>query len=153
VKGIILDLRNSPGGLLDSAAKVVTKIGGGGVIGKIQERGRTQVIKTAAVKRMKLPVVVLINSGTASVAELAAAYLHDVDGAAMIGATTFGDGMVQTPMLLKDGSAAVFSTGRMITTKGYSFDGKGIRPDKTVSKPDAQLDEARRALQAKIGRV
>jgi carboxyl-terminal processing protease len=103
------------------------------------------------------PVAVLVNGGTASVAELAAGTLRDRIGATIIGTKTFGDGLTQTPLLLKDGSMALLTTGKMLTSGGYDFEGKGIVPDIEISQQsgagDAQLAAAIKILKKKLGRA
>lgn len=155
-KGLVLDLRNNPGGLIDSAANVVAKITGGGVVGSIQTNSERKLVREARTHKLGIPVVVLVNEGTASVAELAAGTLRDAGAATLVGTKTFGDGLVQTPLLLKDGSAAILTTGKMLTAKGTDFNGKGISPDKTIArttKSDVQREEAVKVLLAKIGKA
>ena len=98
----------------------------------------------------------LINNGTASVAELVAAVLKESGVATLVGTRTFGDGLIQTPLVLRDSSAALITTGKMLTPKGVDFTGSGVKPDKEVADgdkdADVQLEEARKLLQAKLGR-
>lgn len=153
-KALVLDLRNSPGGLIDSAADIAAKITGGGVIASIEgTKSERRVMREPRSRKLDIPLVVLVNEGTASVSELVAGTLRESGGAFVIGVKTFGDGLVQTPLLLKDGSAAIATTGKMLTAKGYDFDGKGIAPDKEVrqgdSEDDPQLQEAMKVLLAK----
>lgn len=157
-KGIVLDLRNNPGGLMESANTITAKMTGGGIFATIQEKGQQKVIKSAKIQRLGMPVTVLVNGGTASVAEIVAGNLRENISATIVGAKTFGDGMAQTPLFLRDGSEAVFTTGRMLTSKGYDFNGKGIIPDKVVDAKekrhgDVQLSEAEKILQSKLGRI
>ncbi len=155
-KGLILDLRNNPGGLIDSAADMVGRITGGGMIGAVQTNTERKQVREARGHKLGIPVIVLVNEGTASVAELAAGTLRDAGVATLVGAKTFGDGLVQTPLLLKDGSAAILTTGKMLTAKGTDFNGKGISPDKVIAqsaKNDTQREEATRMLLAKIGKA
>jgi len=153
-KGLVLDLRNNPGGLMEAAVEITRKITGGGVIATIQEKERRHTIRMPKSRALNLPVVVLVNSGTASVAELAAGTLRESGNASLVGTKTFGDGLLQTPLLLRDGSAAVLTTGRMLTAKGFNFEGRGLRPDREVKQGeregDAQLDEAVKVLLKKL---
>ncbi|HAH87434.1 MAG TPA: hypothetical protein DCL60_08695, partial [Armatimonadetes bacterium] len=118
---------------------------------------RKRIIETPKKEGLKMPVAVLVNGGTASVAELAAGTLRDRIGATIIGTKTFGDGLTQTPLLLKDGSMALLTTGKMLTPGGYDFEGKGIVPDIEISQQsgagDAQLAAAIKILKKKLGRA
>jgi len=154
-KGLILDLRDNPGGLIDSATGIASRITGGGVMANVENNSGRQVLRAPRENALKLPVAVLVNSGTASVSELVAGTLRDRSNAVIVGTKTFGDGLIQTPLLLKDGSAAVLTTGKMLTAKGLDFDRKGIQPDDYIKqiKADSQLDKAVKVLQAKIGKA
>ncbi|MHB0999641.1 MAG: S41 family peptidase [Armatimonadota bacterium] len=156
-KGLIIDLRNNPGGLISSGVSIAGKITGGGKLGTVIETSRNRVINIPKSTKVTMPIVVLVNNGTASVAELVASALKENSSAVLVGLKTFGDGLTQTPLILKDGSAAVLTTGRMLTSKGIDFNGKGISPDKVIVQSsktaDSQLDEAQRILLAKIGKA
>ncbi|MHB1455668.1 MAG: S41 family peptidase [Armatimonadota bacterium] len=156
-KGLILDLRNNPGGLISSGVGIAGKIMGSGILGTVIETSRRRVIKITKSDKYTKPIVVLVNNGTASVAELVASSLGESGAAIIVGTKTFGDGLTQTPLTLKDGSAAIFTTGRMITSKGKDFNNKGIVPARIVldssTTEDKQLAEAQRILLAKSGKV
>lgn len=154
--GLILDLRNNPGGLISSGISIAGKLTGGGKLGTVIESTRNRVLSIPKSEKVNVPVVVLINNGTASVAELVASSLKSNISASLVGEKTFGDGLTQTPLLLKDGSAAVLTTGRMLTASGTDFNAKGISPDRVIpqssQEKDTQLQEAQRILLAKIGK-
>jgi len=156
-KAIILDLRNNPGGQMNCANLIASKITGGGLFASLQERGHSRNITAEKTTGIHIPVAVLVNGGTASVAELVAGDLRENSSAILVGSKTFGDGVAQTPLTLKDGSVAVLTTGRMMTSKGFDFNGKGLTPDKVIlqdnKKSDAQLSEAEKLLQTKPGRI
>ncbi|HUV04141.1 MAG TPA: S41 family peptidase [Armatimonadota bacterium] len=153
-KGLVLDLRDNPGGLMDAATEVTRRITGGGAIAVIREKGRRHTIRVPNTRRLDMHVAVLINSGTASVAELVAGTLRDNAAASLVGTKTFGDGLLQTPLLLHDGSAAVLTTGRMLTAKGFDFEGRGLKPDREVAQykrnGDAQLEQTVKILLPKL---
>ena len=156
-KGLVLDLRNNAGGLISVANDITSILDGGGVVANVESADKVrQIIRKPRCKPAGVPIVVLVNEGTASVAELMAGTLKE-HGAVLVGAKTFGDGLVQTPLLLKDGSAAVVTTGKMLTAGGIDFNGKGLVPDREVRqtepKTDAQLEEAAKILQSKIGKA
>lgn len=156
-KAIVLDLRDNPGGQMDAAKSIASRFTGGGAFASIQEKGRRNSIKTQKVRGLGIPIAVLVNGGTASVSELVAGDLNENISAALVGTKTFGDGLAQTPLTLRDGSEAVLTTGRMLTSHGVDFNGKGLVPTKLVSDDknhgDAQLSEAEKILQAKLGRA
>lgn len=155
-KALILDLRGNPGGLMDAAVNIAGKISGGGVMAYIRNNKGRRVIKIPRTRKLGLPVVVLIDSGTTSVAELAAGTLRDSASAVLVGTKTFGDGLTQEPLLLRDGSAAILTTGKMLTAKGFDFNRKGLTPNKKVlqdKRGDAQLEAAEKILLAKLGKA
>ena len=132
VKGLVLDLRNDPGGLLIQAIEVSDIFLKSGVI--VSTRGRTKNMETKAMARddgneITCPIVVLVNEGTASAAEIVAGALQDNGRALIIGAKTFGKASVQTVIPLEDGSALKLTTARYYTPKGRSIQAEGIKPD------------------------
>lgn len=155
-RGLVLDLRNNPGGLLSAAANISGKLLGEGAFATIEEKNGKRTITIPQGQKTRLPVVVLINGGTASVSELMAGSLRDGIGAVLEGSATFGDGLIQTPLMLSDGSSAVVTTGKMLTRGGSDFDRKGIQPDvKTAQdrQTDSQLEEAKKILLSKLGKA
>jgi carboxyl-terminal processing protease len=157
LRGIVLDLRDNPGGQMESAKRIASKLTGGGLFATIQERSTRAFIRSPKVHGLNLPVVVLINGGTANVAEILAGDLQENIDAALVGTRTFGDGLAQTPLVLKDGSEAVVTTGKMLTSQGHDFNSKGLDPTRLVPEDkhqnDAQLSEAEKILLAKLGRA
>lgn len=132
MKGLVLDLRNDPGGLLIQAIEVSDIFLKSGVI--VSTRGRTKNMETKAMARddgneMTCPIVVLVNEGTASAAEIVAGALQDNGRALIIGTKTFGKASVQTVIPLEDGSALKLTTARYYTPKGRSIQAEGIKPD------------------------
>lgn len=155
-KGLIIDLRNNPGGLINVGAQIASKISGGGKLGTVIKINSRNPITMAKSPKFNKPIVVLINKGTASVAEMVAASWKSYNKATLVGTNTFGDGLAQTPLILKDGSTAVITTGRMLTTSGADFNGKGIAPDQIVRETnkskDSQLEAAQRILLSKLSK-
>ncbi len=132
VKGIILDMRNNPGGLLDEAVKVADEFLDEGLIVYTKGRLKEQGMRFTARKNKSphhYPLVVLVNEGTASAAEIVAGALQDHHRALIIGRPTFGKGSVQTVMPLEDGSALRLTTAWYYTPNGRSIQAKGIDPD------------------------
>ncbi|MGD0234752.1 MAG: S41 family peptidase [Syntrophorhabdales bacterium] len=135
VKGIVLDLRNDPGGLLDQAVDVSDKFMSDGLITYIEGRKADQEMKYYAKKKdddFMGPLVVLVNEGSASGSEIVAGALQDSKRAIIVGTKTFGKGSVQTIIPLGDGSAVRLTTAKYYTPKGRSIQAEGIAPDIVV---------------------
>ncbi len=136
LKGLVLDLRNNPGGLLDQAVRVSDKFIESGLIVYTDGRIENQKFKYFAHKNgtyMGFPMVVLVNAGSASASEIVAGALQDHGRAILLGAQTFGKGSVQTIIPMEDGSAIRLTTARYFTPNGRSIQAKGIEPDLLVS--------------------
>lgn len=136
LKGMILDLRDNPGGLLDQAVAVTDIFIESGIIVSTVGRDKDKVEREFARKRGTLanfPVVVLINGGSASASEIVAGALQDHERALLVGTTSFGKGSVQTLLSLPDGSGLKLTVARYYTPKDRSIQAKGIRPDIIVS--------------------
>ena len=140
LKGIILDLRNDPGGLLEQAVEVSDRFLGDGVIVSIegreqkkkQEENKTKFYAHKKTGDYLGPLVVLVNEGSASASEIVAGALQDYKRAIVVGTKSFGKGSVQTIFPLGDGSAVRLTTAKYYTPKGRSIQGEGITPDITV---------------------
>jgi len=139
LKGLVLDLRNNPGGLLDQAVGVSDLFLNGGEV--VSQRGRDprdieRYNAKPGAKLGGLPVVVLINSGTASAAEIVAGALQDRHRAELVGLTSFGKGSVQTVIPLRGGldGAVKLTTARYFTPSGRSIQRTGIAPDLEVAE-------------------
>lgn len=136
LKGLVLDLRNNPGGLLDQAVKVADKFVDAGLIVYTDGRIESQKTKYFAHKDggySGFPIVVLVNAGSASASEIVAGALQDHGRAVILGTRTFGKASVQTILPLDDGSALRLTTARYYTPNGRSIQAKGIEPDIVVS--------------------
>lgn len=132
LKGIVLDLRNNPGGLLNQAISVTDTFLRDGLIVYTQGRdpkSRKDETATKQATDVNCPVVVLINSGSASASEIVAGALQDRKRAVLIGEKTFGKGSVQTIMPLSDGSAVKLTIALYYTPNGRSIQAEGIDPD------------------------
>ena len=143
LKGLVIDLRNNPGGLVDTAAQVADRfIGEGKDDGTIVTmKGRTPGAKIShfakvGVKEPHYPIVVLINSGTASASEILAGALQDNGRAIVMGTQSYGKGSVQSVIPLRDGYGLKITTARYYTPRGRSIQAKGITPDIIVAQQD-----------------
>ncbi|HAM55487.1 MAG TPA: peptidase S41 [Candidatus Rokubacteria bacterium] len=139
IQGLVLDLRNNPGGLLTSAVEVSERfIEAGKLVVYTEGRVRNQNMRFQAnAKRVysDFPIVVLVNQGSASASEIVAGALQDHGRAVVLGTQTFGKGSVQTIIPLSDGSGLRLTTAKYFTPKGRSIHGKGVTPDIIVEVP------------------
>lgn len=153
---LILDLRNNPGGLIGESVKVARLLVPQGpivsVIGKDGERETSQ----SYLEKTPLPLVVLINGGSASASEIVAGAIQDTSAGKLIGVKTFGKGSVQRIIPLDKDSAVKITIAEYHTPKDRSIHGKGIEPDIVVEMPkdkdaksDPQLDKAIEVLKSK----
>jgi carboxyl-terminal processing protease len=142
IKGLILDLRDDPGGLLNQAIKVSNEFLDGGLIVYTQGRTESQQQKYFAHHKADFsdyPMVVLVNGGSASASEIVAGALQDQKRAVVVGTQTFGKGSVQTILPLDDHSALRLTTARYFTPNGRSIQAVGITPDVEVENPKPTL--------------
>ncbi|CAN5405975.1 S41 family peptidase [soil metagenome] len=141
VKGVVLDLRGDPGGLLESAVSlsslwlqnktVLTERRDNVIIQTYNSRGQATLVG--------IPTVVLINAGSASASEITAGALHDNKVASLMGLKSYGKGSVQQPIDLKDGSLLKVTVARWYTPGGKNIDKEGITPDKEVKITDEDI--------------
>lgn len=130
MKKLIIDLRDNPGGMLDTVNKVLDYILPEGLIVYTEDKhGNRQEYKSDAEHFLNLPMAVLINGNSASCSEIFAGAVRDYDYATLIGTTTFGKGVVQNVRPLADKSAIKLTTARYFTPKGENIHGTGIDPD------------------------
>lgn len=147
--GLVLDLRNNPGGVLDAAVAVTDAFLSRGQVvstsGRI-ERSRDAFTATPNDTLNGAPLVVLVNAGSASAAEIVAGALQDHQRAVIMGEPTFGKGSVQTILPLRNGDAVKLTTARYYTPSGRSIQAEGIQPDVEVTNlrvSDVEGDPAR----------
>jgi len=145
MKALVLDLRNNPGGLLTAAVEVTEKfVADGKLVVYTEGRVRNQNMRFSAHARKaysEIPMVILVNQGSASASEIVAGALQDYGRAVLVGTQTFGKGSVQTIIPLSDGSGLRLTTAKYFTPKGRSIHGKGITPDIVVEVPKPPADQ------------
>jgi carboxyl-terminal processing protease len=149
LKGLVVDLRDNPGGLLDQAIKMADLFLSEGIIvsikGRDQKSNQTYDARPERSDK-KYPIVVLINGGSASASEIVAGALQDHTRALILGTPSFGKGSVQTVRPLKDGYGLKYTIARYYTPSGRSIQAKGIQPDIEVGS--GVLEEARKTPSA-----
>lgn len=150
LSGLVLDLRNNPGGLLSEAIDVVDEFIDNGLIVSVKGRAADQTREYYATKKgsfQTFPLVVIVNEGSASASEVVAEALQDSHRATILGTKTFGKGSVQTIIKLEDGSGLKLTTAKFYAPSGRSINEVGVTPDVTVEiteqdKTDKQLESA-----------
>jgi carboxyl-terminal processing protease len=152
INSLILDLRNNPGGLLNSAVDVSSEfLPPGKLVVSIKDRKGEKVEYRSSENKSdsSIPMVVIVNQGSASASEIVAGALKDWNRAVIIGTQTFGKGSVQSVVPLSDGSALRLTTARYYTPKGISIQSTGITPDITVKAELREGEKSRPAIREK----
>ena len=150
--GVILDLRNNPGGLLNAAIDVSRRFVDDGMI--VITKGRVageQTYPALGNRIPNLPLVVLVNGGTASAAEIAAGAIRDHEMGILIGERTFGKGVIQRMIEFSDGSALKLTTGEYVTPLGHVVQGVGLVPDIELAEAEDPIEAAIAWIDAHIG--
>ena len=154
-KGLVLDLRNSPGGLLEVGQAIAAKLSSAPALGYLETKGKKiQPISVTPDAPIAYPIVVLVNGGTANTAELLASALQS-KGAKLVGSATFGDASDVKLIVLHDGSGFTMTVGKLTTAAHANFGGLGIKPDVVLPSTagDAPLDRAVGVLTGRVARV
>ncbi|QXM06493.1 S41 family peptidase [Crassaminicella indica] len=141
IKGLIIDLRNNPGGLLDECVKIADRLLGEQDIVYTQDRAGNRDYKKSDKNKVDYPFVLLVNGGSASASEILSGAVKDTKSGTLIGTTTFGKGIVQQIIPLKDGSGFRLTTAQYFTPNGTYIHGKGIKPDIVIDLPEALKDK------------
>ncbi|MFJ1755202.1 S41 family peptidase [Kitasatospora sp. NPDC088134] len=135
-RAVVLDLRGNSGGLVEEAVDTASVFLDGGPVASYQVRGEHRELTADAGRATAVPLVVLVDGGTMSAAELLAGALQDRCRAVLVGTRTFGKGTVQQPSRLADGSVLELTVGRYQTPGGRSPDGTGVQPDVPAGAED-----------------
>jgi carboxyl-terminal processing protease len=146
LNGIILDLRNNPGGVLDAAVEVVDSFINQGLIVYTKGRNPNAELSYSATQHTpagSIPTVVLINGGSASASEIVAGALQDHQRAVIVGTQSFGKGSVQSVLPITEDRAVKLTTARYFTPNGRSIQAQGIRPDIWVEQSEVKSSEQR----------
>ena len=158
IEGLVVDLRNNPGGSLSTVCDILDSILPKGLIVYTKENGKKEEYTSDEKHRLNLPMSVLVNGQSASASEIFAGAVQDYGKAEIIGTQTYGKGVVQNLFDLKDGTCVKLTTSEYFTPKGRNIDGKGITPDVKIEykynakdpKADNQLDKAVSVVKDKI---
>jgi carboxyl-terminal processing protease len=153
--GVILDLRNNPGGLVRPAVAIADGFLDDGLIVFTEGRYESAQLEFNAKPGQwagDVPVVVLVDGGTASASEILAGALQDHERALVVGAQTFGKGSVQSILTMRNGSAVKLTTARYFTPSGRSIQAEGITPDVVVPNVEIVADDDRRARESDLDR-
>ena len=155
MKGMIIDLRNDPGGLLTACVDIAKQIVPKGTIVSITDKDGNTETYTSDLAETKYPIVVLINKNSASASEILAGALQDTGAAELVGTTSYGKGSVQTILPMSGEDAVKLTIAKYYTPSGRSIDGTGITPDVQVdmdesASSDIQLAKAIEILKQKL---
>ncbi len=157
MRGLILDLRDNPGGELGAATRVADNFVPKGPIVYIDYRSGDEDVKSADDNYLQLPLAVLVNENSASAAEILAGAIKDTETGVLVGTTTFGKGVVQTVFPLGNGAGLKLTTARYLTPDKNDIHEKGVGPDVVVKNVedlpgDEQLDRAVELVKEKVGK-
>ena len=146
MEGLVLDLRDNPGGLLSESVKVAELMVPKGPIVSVTERSGKSVTEYSSLQKVKYPVAVIVNQGSASAAEIVAGALQDTKAGKLFGTKTFGKGSVQAVSNLDESTGMKLTIARYYTPSGRSINGTGIEPDVVIEAAgetgENQLTEA-----------
>lgn len=140
-KGLIIDLRNNPGGSLEECVKISDMLLGEQTIVSTKDRAGTEEVERSDAMKTALPYVLLVNGGSASASEILTGAVKDTKSGVVIGTRTFGKGLVQAVNDLPDGSGYKITVAQYFTPNGSYIHGKGIEPDIVVELPEALKDK------------
>lgn len=155
ITGLIIDLRDNPGGFVDETVKIADLLCGSGTIIKEEYGDGTTKMFTSGESKSEIPIVVLVNENSASAAEILAGAIKDLDAGTLVGSTTFGKGIMQSYIELENGGGVAITIAKYYTASGEEIHGIGITPDIEIElsegdvldfsgnpKKDSQLNQA-----------
>ncbi len=156
-RGLILDLRGNPGGDLQTAVELASYFVKRGPVVRIVHRGGAEdALQPVYSRRVRVPLVVLVNEGSASASEIVAGAIKDTKSGTLVGTRTFGKGLVQTVFNLDRNVGVKLTTDKYLTPNGHDINKRGIEPDVVVKQPggterDVQLEKGVQILEEQLG--
>jgi carboxyl-terminal processing protease len=167
IKGLIIDLRNNPGGLLDVVTKITDILAPKGILVYTEDKSGKKEYTYSDEECVKVPLAVLVNGNSASASEVLSGAIKDLKVGVLVGEKTFGKGIVQNLYPLSDGSAIKVTVAKYYTPSGVCIQGDGIEPDYPAELPvdlslrisslaeneDTQLQKAIEVLNEKIAKA
>ena len=155
MRGLIIDLRANPGGLITSCVEIANMVVPLGPIVSVVQRDGTREEHDSKLAKSKYPIVVLIDGNSASASEILAGALQDTKAATLVGTQSYGKGSVQVVIPMNEGDALKLTIAKYYTPSGRSIDGTGIEPDVKVDldpkgTTDNQLAKAIEVMQEKL---
>ena len=156
MKGLVIDLRENPGGLVTSSVEIANMVVPEGTVVSVVERDGEKEEYTSSLKELKYPLVVLIDGNSASAAEILAGAVQDTGAGTLVGSKSFGKGSVQTVLPMFHDDAVKLTIAKYYTPSGRNIDGVGIEPDVSIDfqpedTEDVQLAKAEEVLRTKMG--
>jgi carboxyl-terminal processing protease len=141
IKGLILDLRQNPGGYVSSCLEIADELLGEGMVVYTEDINKNRQVYNSKAGGLEVPLIVLVDEGSASASEILAGAIKDREEGLLIGTKTFGKGLVQSVESLKDGSGFKLTTQKYYTPKGISINKIGIEPDIEVMPMEIKEDQ------------
>lgn len=141
MKGLIVDLRDNPGGLLDQCTKIADELLGEGTMVYTIDNNKEKEVWNSDSDKLDVPLVLLVNGGSASASEIVSGAVRDFKAGTLIGTKTFGKGLVQSIIPMIDGTGVKVTIARYYTPSGESIQGKGITPDIVLDIPEKLKDK------------
>ncbi len=136
IKGLVIDLRNNPGGLLSQCIEIADTLLGEQVIVYTEDRQGVRQVEKSDKKKVDYPLVLIVNKGSASASEILAGAVKDGEAGTIIGTTTFGKGLVQQVKSLPDGTGFKYTISQYFTPNGTNIHGTGVEPNIIVELPE-----------------
>ncbi|MDF2890972.1 MAG: peptidase [Clostridia bacterium] len=141
IKGLILDLRQNPGGYVSSCLEIADELLGEGMVVYTEDINKNRQVYNSKGDGLEVPLIVLVDEGSASASEILAGAIKDREAGLLIGTKTFGKGLVQSVESLKDGSGFKLTTQKYYTPKGISINKIGIEPNIEVKPMEIKEDQ------------